>query len=384
MNRIKKLLEVRAKALEEIQNIQVTAETEERALTEEEIKKFNELEQKIRNIDATVDFEERAASMTMIEKVTTDAQPQQEELDERAFENYVMGRAVELRAGEQNLTMSGNGAIVPVSIAKRVIKVVKDICPIFANAIHYNAKGTIKVPVYGKSNTTHDIMVAYQEEFKAITADVGKFTSVDLGGYLVGALSLISRSLENNSVFSVVEFIINEMAEKIAEFLEGECLIGTNGKAQGACSTTNVITADSTTEVTADELIDLQLSVKTPYQANACWTMNAEMLRKIRKLKDKEGRYLLISDVTKEFPYMLLGKPVNLSDNMPIPAAGATTILYGDYSGLSVNMRESITIEVLREKYAELHAYGVISWFEFDSKITDNQKLAVLKQKASE
>ena len=78
----------------------------------------------------------------------------------------------------------------------------------------------------------------------------------------------------------------------------------------------------------------------------------------------------------------MLGKPVYLSDNMPKIAAGAKAILYGDYSGLSVNMRENISIEILREKYATQHAIGVVSWFEFDSKVTDNQKLAVLTMKA--
>ena len=63
-------------------------------------------------------------------------------------------------------------------------------------------------------------------------------------------------------------------------------------------------------------------------------------------------------------------------------AAGAKAILYGDYSGLSVNMRENISIEVLREKYATQHAIGVNAWFEFDSKVTDSQKLAVLTMKA--
>ena len=64
-------------------------------------------------------------------------------------------------------------------------------------------------------------------------------------------------------------------------------------------------------------------------------------------------------------------------------AASKKAILYGDYSGLSVNFREDISVEVLREKYATQHAIGVISWFEFDSKVTDHQKLAALAMKAS-
>ena len=100
-------------------------------------------------------------------------------------------------------------------------------------------------------------------------------------------------------------------------------------------------------------------------------------------VKDGNNRYLLQHDITAEFPSRPLGKPVFLSDNMPDIEAGAKTVLYGDCSGLSVNFRENISIEVLREKYATMHAIGVVAWFEFDSKVTDHQKLAVLVQKSS-
>ena len=58
-------------------------------------------------------------------------------------------------------------------------------------------------------------------------------------------------------------------------------------------------------------------------------------------------------------------------------------MLYGDYSGLSVNFRENISVEVLREQFATKHAIGVISWFEFDAKVTDHQKLAVLSMQSA-
>ena len=383
MNRIKKLLEARVKALEEMKKIQETASTEERAYSDEEQKRFAELEKQINDIDATIAAEERAANISVVDAVKTESQPSQEVLEERAFEAYVMGRTAELRAGEQNITMNNNGAIIPVTIANRIIKKVTDICPVFRGAIHYNVKGTLKIPVWGKANSTHDIAVGYQTEFTEITADSGKFTSVDLSGYLAGALVLIGKSVENNGSFSVVNFIVNQMAEEIAIFLEKELLTGTGSNAaQGAVHTTNGITTASATAVTSDELITLQAQIKQAYQANACWTMNTATFTAIKKLKDSDGKYLLQNDLSEGFPYRLLGKPVYISDNMPAMAAGAKAILYGDYSGLSVNMRENISIEVLREKYATQHAIGVNAWFEFDSKVTDSQKLAVLTMKA--
>lgn len=382
--RIKKLLEARAKALEEMKQIQETATTEERAYSEDEQKRFTELEKQINDIDATIAAEERAANISVIDSVKTEAQPPQEILEERAFEAYVMGRTAELRAGEQNITMGNNGAIIPVTIANRIIKKVTDICPILAGAVRYNVKGTLKVPVWTNANTTHNIKVGYQQEFTELTADAGKFVSVDLSGFLAGALVLIGKSVENNGSFSVVNFIINQMAEEIAIFIEKELLTGTGtNAAEGALNTTNALTAASASAITADELIELQSKVKQAFQTNACWTMNSKTFTAIKKLKDNEGRYLLQNDVSNGFPYRLLGKPVYISDNMPEIAAGAKTILYGEYSGLSVNFRENIQINVLREKYETMHAIGVVAWFEFDSRITDAQKLAVLVQKAS-
>lgn len=381
MTNLKALMERREELRQNMETLVNTADTECRAMTEEETAQFDAAESEIRAIDATIEREERTRGVSNLPAPT--AAEERAAAEESAFVDYVLGRASELRAGEQNLTMANNGAIIPTSIADRIVTAVRDRCPILSGATIYRVNGTLKVPVWGKANTTHDIAVGYQTEFTELTADSGKFTSVDLSGYLAGALTLIGNSVENNSVFNVTDFIINQMAEEIALFLEKELLNGTSGKATGALSTPTAVTAASATAITADELIELQAQVKQVYQANACWTMAPETFTSLKKLKDSNGRYLLQDDVTGEFPYRLLGKPVYLSDNMPKLAAGASAVLYGDYSGLSVNLREDISIQVLREKYATQHAIGVVAWFEFDSKVTDSQKLAVLNMKSA-
>lgn len=382
MNNLKALMEKRDELKKDMENLVGKADAEARAMSDEETAAFDAAEREIRAIDETIARQERASRLD-----SRSIQPAAEERaaeEEQIFADYILGRVSEMRAGEQNVTMANNGAIIPTTIADRIIKEVKDRCPILARATIYNVKGTLKVPVWGKANTSHDIAVGYQTEFTEITADSGKFISVDLGGYLAGALTLIGKSVENNSAFSVVDFIINQMAEAIATWLEGQLLTGTgSGAAQGALATTNALTTAAAAAITADELIELQAKIKQAYQANACWTMNPATFTLIKKLKDANNRYLLQDDVTGEFPYRLLGKPVYLSDNMPKLAAGAKAVLYGDYSGLSVNIRENISIQVLREKYATQHAIGVVAWFEFDSKVTDHQKLAVLAMKSA-
>lgn len=380
---LKALIEKRAALQATMDGLISTAETENRALNEGEVAQFDAAEAEIRAIDETIAREDRARGIETVPAAAGTVEERAAE-EERAFADYVLGRVSELRAGEQNVTMGNNGAIIPTTIANRIIKAVRDRCPILAGATIYNIKGTLKVPVWGKANNTHDIAVGYHAEFTELTADSGKFTSVDLGGYLAGALTLIGRSVEHNAAFDVVTFIVNQMAEEIAVWIEGQLLNGTGSNAaQGALATGTTMTAAAAAAITADELVELQSKIKQAYQARACWTMHPDTFVAIKKLKDGNDRYLLQDDVTGEFPYRLLGKPVYLSDNMPKIAAGAKAILYGDYSGLSVNIRENISIQVLREKYATQHATGVVAWFEFDSKVTDNQKLAVLVMKSA-
>lgn len=386
MKNLKALVERRAKLRGDMNAMVEKADTEKRALSEEEAAAFDEAEAEIKALDETI---ARIKRMRNIPDEPDESQGGEGGADtlseeERAFADYVTGKVTELRAGEQNVTMGNNGAIIPTSIADKIIKKIKDVCPILERATMYNVKGTLKVPVWGKANTTHDIAVGYQTEFTDITADAGKFTSIDLSGYLAGALVLIGRSVENNGAFSVVDFITTQIAEEVAAWIEGQLLTGTGtSAAQGALNCDNTLTAAGATAITADELIELQSKVKQAYQGDAIWIMHPATFTAIKKLKDGNNRYLLQDDITGDFPFRLLGKPVYLSDNMPAVAASAKTILYGDMRGLSVNFRENISVEVLREKYATQHALGVVTWFEFDSKVTDNQRMAVLVQKES-
>lgn len=380
----KALTEQREDLQNQLDALVSTAETENRAMTAEEAADFDRIEGEIRAIDETLARTERARNMNRPAAGTGTQTEERAQAEERAFVDYIMGTVTENRAGEQNLTLGANGAVVPESIANRIITAVHDRCPILAGATVYHVNGKLKVPVWGNANSTHNITMGYANEFEELTADAGKFTSVDLDGFLAGALTLLSKSLQNNAQVNVLDFVIEQMAESIAQWVEGELLAGTGTNAcQGALNTTNIKTAAATTAITADELIDLQAKVKQAFQRNACWTMHPDTFTMVKKLKDKNDRYLLQDDVTGEFPYRLLGKPVYLSDNMPQATAGKAAVLYGDYKGLSVNIHEGMNIQVLREKYATQHALGVVAWMEIDSRVTDHQRLAVLKMKAS-
>ncbi len=307
------------------------------------------------------------------------------ELNERqAFENYIRGYVV--RDTETDMTKTDNGAVIPETIANKIIRKVYDICPILERSSQYNVKGTLTIPYYDEESPADHITVAYAEEFSALTSHSGKFTSINLTGFLAGALTKVSRSLINNAQFNIVDHVIDLMAEHIARFIEHELLIGTpadagagtDAKVLGLSTLTNAITAQSASAITADEIIKLHDAIKDRYQSNAIWIMSSATRTALRLLKDEMGRYMLQDDISLPFGTSLLGKPVYVSDNMPEIATGNTVIYYGDCKGLATKFSENINIEVLREKYADEHAVGVIGWFEFDSKVENQQKMAKL------
>lgn len=377
---LKGLVEQRNDKAAEMQALIDVAKAETRAMNDEEMLKFNTLEKEIASIDATIKAEERARdiSLNVIDPKKKE-ELRAEEAEERAFANYIRG-VVEQRA-DVNLTTGDNGAVIPSSIANKIIKKVYDICPIYQLATRYNVGGTLNIPYYDES--TQSITMAYATEFIELESTNGKFGSIELKGFLAGALSKVSKSLMNNSQFALVNFVINAMADSISKWIEKELLNGTTDKVAGLSTVTQKVTTASATTITADELIDLQETVPDAYQAGAIWIMNKATRTAIRKLKDGDGNYILNKDATAKWGYTLFGKDVYTSENMATMAAGKTAIYYGDMSGLAVKLSEVVSIEVLREKFATQHAVGVVGWIEIDSKVENAQKIAKLVMKAA-
>lgn len=376
----KNLMELKNDKIEKAEKILADAEVNKRELTEDEAAELAEIRDDVKRIKEALkigdELDDSKDKQPKQEPVPAGGEPKptQEQQERRAFENYIRGRIVHERAGE--LTKTDNGSVIPATIAQQIVKKVYDISPILEKSQKYNVKGKLQIPYY--DTTDGGITVAYAEEFKPLTSSNGKFKNIELDGFLVGALSKISNSLINNSQFDIVSFVVDQMAEDIARFIEHELLIGTSDKVTGLSTMQNKVTAAAANAIVSDEVVKLKDSIKDVYQSNAIWIMSSNTRTALRLLKDSDGRYLLQDDITSPFGSTLLGKPVYVSDNMPEIEADATAIYYGDMTGLATKFSENITTQVLREKYADEHATGVVAWFEFDSKVQNDQKLAKL------
>ena len=354
------------------------AKAEERAMTSEEITKFDEIEAEIHNIDKTIEREERRNTM---ENTETKKEVTVEERDYKSFADYIRNTVagIENRA-ETNLAKGDNGAVIPKTIVKKIMEQVEDISPIYKLATKYHIAGIVNVPK--EDNTSDTITVAYATEFTELESHSNKFATIELTGYLYGALTKISKSLLRNSDFDLTNWVVKKMAKKIAKFIEGELIHGTSGKIAGIIGSydaTNMkVTLAKASEIKADELIDLQELVPDEYQADSIWVMNRATRKAIRKLKDGQGNYLLEKDSTSKWGYRLMGNDVYCSDNIVgLGTASKPVVMYGDFSGLAVKEGEKTEIQVLTERFATQHAVGVVAWGELDAKVEDTQKIAV-------
>lgn len=382
MNKLKAFIEKRSALIAEMEEQVKLIEAETRAFTEEELKAYNAKKAEADNLTATINALREQRTLDITESVS-DGSESKEQAEERAFVEYLRsGKAMELETrADSNWTPSENGAVIPSSIANKIIEKIVEISPIYGLATKYNVGGSLSIPYYDES--TGSVTMEYADEFTDGDAKAGKLMSITLNGYLARAICKVSKKLINNSQFDILSYVVGKVAEACVKWIDEQLINGTAGKIEGLSTSKQVLTAKLADKIEADELIELQDKIPDAYQGNAIWIMSRATRTAIRKLKDGQGNYLLNKDATTKWGYSLFGKPVYIADCIK-QEAGKPAVYYGDFSGLAVKTAESVNIEVLREKYAEQHAVGVVAWLEMDAKIENDEKIAVLKMGGSQ
>lgn len=375
---MKELMEKRAQLMEQIEELSKSIEMEKRAFTDEENTKFDELTKEVESIDTTIAQMERAEKLVKVDNKPDEAagEDSTEEMEIRAFAEFVRNERA-----DSNITKGDNTAVIPKTIANKIVDKIKDISPLFRDAEKFNIKGTVSIPYVDSTND--NLTVAYATEFTDLEAKSTKLLSVDLTGYLAGVLAKVSISLLNSTDIDLVDFVVAKMAAAAAEFIDKEILQGTVGKITGAAAATQVVPAGSTSAITADVLIKLKNKLKSAYQSGAYFVMHPDTFTACQLLKDGNNRYLFNDDIVEGFSGRILGKPVYVSDQCPSIAENALAVFYVNPSqALAVKMVED-SVQILREKYATQHALGIVEWLELDAKIQNEQAIAVLKMAVS-
>ena len=275
------------------------------------------------------------------------------------------------------------GYLVPDEYEHKLIEALEEE-NIFRRLAHtiQTDSGERKIPVVASKGTANWI----DEEGPYVDSD-DNFTQITIGAHKLGTTIKVSEELLRDSVFNLEDYISREFARRIGAREEESFFTGDgNGKPLGVQADAGGaevgVTAASATAITADELMDLFHSLKTPYRKNAVWVMNDATIKAVRKLKDNNGQYLWQAALTAGAPNTLLGRPVYTSAYMPTIAAGAKSVAFGDFKYYWIADRQGRTFKRLNELYAMNGQVGFIGSQRVDGKLTLTEAIKVLQQKA--
>ena len=281
-------------------------------------------------------------------------------------------------------TDSEGGYLVPDEYERTLVEALEEenIFRQMAKVIK-TSSGDRKIPVAASKGTA-----SWIDEEGAYPESDDSFGQVSIGAYKLGTMIKVSEELLNDSVFDLQSYISREFARRIGA-KEEEAFFTGDGKGRplgvlaAAGGAETGVTAASATAVTADELMDLYYSLKSPYRRKSVWVLNDSTIKAIRKLKDTNGQYLWQPSLTAGTPDTILGHPVKTSAYMPAIAAGAKTIAFGDFSYYWIADRQGRSFKRLNELFAANGQVGFLASQRVDGKMVLAEAVKVLVQKAA-
>ena len=281
-------------------------------------------------------------------------------------------------------TDSEGGYLVPDEYERTLVEALEEenIFRQMAKVIK-TSSGDRKIPVVASKGTA-----SWIDEEGAYPESDDSFGQVSIGAYKLGTMIKVSEELLNDSVFDLQSYISREFARRIGAKEEEAFFTGDGkGKPLGVLAATGGaetgVTAASATAVTADELMDLYYSLKSPYRKKSVWVLNDSTIKAIRKLKDNNGQYLWQPSLVAGTPDMILGRPIKTSAYMPAIAAGAKTIAFGDFSYYWIADRQGRSFKRLNELFAATGQVGFLASQRVDGKMILAEAVKVLVQKAA-
>lgn len=398
MNQILNLREKRAKAWEAAKTFLDTHRGEDGMVSAEDNATYEKMEADVVALGKEVERLERQAAIDreMDQPTTTPVRDKPEKAisakegrasDEykQAFWNMVRSRGAHAAVlnALQIGTDSEGGFTVPDEFEHTLVEALQEE-NIMRKYVHVitTASGDRKIPLVTSKGSA-----SWVEEEAAIPESDDAFGQITLSAHKVGSMIRISEELLHDSAFDLAAYITSEFARRVGAAEEEAILTGDGShKPTGLLHTslgaeTGATTAASTT-LTADELMDLQHSLKAGYRRRASWIMNDATIKLLRKLKDGNGNYLWAPGLLAGQPDTLLNQKVLTSNYMPLPTAGNKAVLYGDYQYYWLADREGRSLQRLNELYAANDQIGFKVTQRVDGRLVLREAVKCLAMKA--
>lgn len=408
-----RLIEEQNTTWQRMQDIQTLAETENREWTAEERANWDAAEARLTEVSGDIERLNRMAALERIDRsgvITTTGQPEDrrggdgEEQTQRyaaAFSTYLRGGMDRLTSEQRNMMMDqqvdlramggntdvGGGFTVPDEFRNIMTETMKAFGGVFglAEVITTTTGADLNWPTNDDTSNEGEIL---GENTAAGEQDI------QVGGKKLKAYTFSSKQVRlslqllQDSAFGLETWVPKKLGERIGRRAARAWTTGT-GVDQPEGITTNAIVGKTgaggqVTSIIYDDLVDIEHSVDVAYRASAQYLMHDLMLKVIRKLKDTQGRPLWQPIPAPGFPATINGFTYNIDNSMPVPAASAKSIAFGDFKA-GYLIRQVLDVQTLRlvERYAEYLQVAFLGFSRMDGMINDSSAIRLYQHPAS-
>lgn len=365
---IRRLTEQRKSVFAAMHKLNEAAEQENRSLTAEENDQFEKMSSEFEELKEreeravklfTQEREVERTAITPLEKRIGDEDGPatfQEFQEQRsggrpawdapevraAYYKYMTVKDVsELDVEEQRALSRASGAagnfLVPTDLYDQVIRAQRFMGSFatLATEIVTDSGDTIQVP----ANTAHGV-ATWTAENASYTPSDETFAQLSLAAYKLTNKIIVSEELLEDSAFELDSFLATEFGERFAvaentAYIKGDG----SGKPTGilASNTASNLGSDVTaatgnaTSFSYSALVTAIFSLPKQYRDRASFVVNDQAARNLYLMVDGQNRPLWNVNVATTGPDTFLGYPIYTDPDMPAPAAGNVSMVFGDW-----------------------------------------------------
>jgi HK97 family phage major capsid protein len=219
------------------------------------------------------------------------------------------------------------------------------------------------------------------------------FNQVTFNAYIGSSdLVLIPLALMQDSFFDMDQLTAELLGTRLGRLYNWKCTVGSGTNeptgivtAAVAAGLTYTMPVGETDAISYPDLVNLEHTVDPAYRYNpASYFMFSDaQLKLLKKLQDGSDRPLWQPGLTASFREgatvdllsakpTILGHPYIINQDMPVPAANADSILFGDFSTFKIReVAGGTTVLRLVERYADYLQVGFIGFSRFDAGLVN-------------
>lgn len=411
----KELRTKRANLAEQARELLDKASAEKRELSTEETQTFDRIHADIEKMGKDVERIERQESTEAEmrasrgvdvaredraandgERAVTDPKAEKEERAkkyEAAFENYlrygkeglqpeersILGTG--FRAGDsegraaQTVTTTGGGYLIPTGFSGQLEESLKAFGGMReASTVFKTDSGNpLNWPSVDDTAQVGELLaINTAAAEQAVTYGQVQFVAYKYSSKLV----LVPIELMQDSAFDLTGHLSSVLGTRLGRITNTHFTTGDgSGKPSGIVTgASSGVTAAGTATVTYDELLDLEHSVDPAYRSKSVgtgWMFNDTTFKKLRQLKDGDGRPLWQPGLVGGAADTINGWPFFVNQDCAAMTTGNKPVYFGALKKYHIRDISGITVLRLEERYAELAQVGFLAFSRHDGRLLD-------------